>query len=60
MQIIVGEHDWLAEAGAHLHEHVEGSRFATVPGAPHNVYYQTPTAYNDVVATFLADIHAVV
>jgi hypothetical protein len=24
------------------------------------VYYQTPTAYNDVVATFLADIHAVV
>jgi pimeloyl-ACP methyl ester carboxylesterase len=60
MQIIVGEHDWLAEAGAHLHEHVEGSRLATVPGAPHNVYYQTPTAYNDVVATFLADIHAVV
>jgi pimeloyl-ACP methyl ester carboxylesterase len=60
MQIIVGEHDWLAEAGSHLHERVEGSRFATVPGAPHNVYYETPTAFNDVAATFLADIHATV
>jgi len=60
MQIIVGEHDWLAEAGVRLHQRVEGSRFATVPGAPHNVYYETPTAYNDVVATFLAEIHATV
>jgi len=60
MQIIVGEHDWLAEAGRHLHERVEGSRFAVIPGAPHNVYYETSEAYNDVVATFLSDIHAAV
>jgi pimeloyl-ACP methyl ester carboxylesterase len=58
MQIIVGEHDWLAEAGGHLHERVEGSRFAKIPGAPHNVYYETAGAYNDVVTTFLSDIHA--
>jgi pimeloyl-ACP methyl ester carboxylesterase len=60
MQIIVGEHDWLAEAGRHLHERVGGSRLTVIPGAPHNAYYETPDAYNDVVAAFLADIHAAV
>jgi pimeloyl-ACP methyl ester carboxylesterase len=60
MQIIVGEHDWLADAGRHLHERVAGSRLAVIPGAPHNAYYETPGAYNDVVAAFLADIHAAV
>jgi pimeloyl-ACP methyl ester carboxylesterase len=60
MQIIVGQHDWLADAAAHLHTRVEGSRFAQVEGAPHNVYYETAAAYNEVVTTFLADIHAAV
>lgn len=58
MQIIVGEHDWLAEAAGELHQRVAGSRFAPIPGAPHNVYYQTAAAYNEVVAQFLASISA--
>lgn len=56
MQIIVGEHDWLRPAAVHLHELVPGSRLAELAGAPHNAYYETPTAYNDTVAKFLADI----
>ena len=59
MQIIVGEHDWLADAGGYLHELVAGSRLEVVPGAPHNVYYQAAAAYNAVVTAFLAGIHAV-
>src|SRR5215472_14209966 len=39
MQIVVGEHDWLAPHARHLHELVAGSRLAVVPGGPHNVYY---------------------
>jgi pimeloyl-ACP methyl ester carboxylesterase len=58
MQIIVGEHDWLADAGAHLHRLVEGSRLATVPGAPHNVYYQAAAEYNELATAFLAELHA--
>ena len=60
MQIIVGEHDWLAEAAGHLHQRVEGSRIAVVPGAPHNVYYETARAYNEVVESFLTDVRATV
>ena len=58
MQIIVGEHDWLADAGVHLHELVEGSRLALVAGAPHNVYYQAAAQYNELVTSFLAELHA--
>jgi pimeloyl-ACP methyl ester carboxylesterase len=58
MQIIVGEHDWLAEAGIHLHQLVEGSALAVVPGAPHNVYYQAAAQYNELVTAFLAQLHA--
>jgi pimeloyl-ACP methyl ester carboxylesterase len=58
MQIIVGEHDWLAEAAAHLHERVDGSRLSVIPAAPHNVYFETPVAYNEVVTSFLASIQA--
>jgi pimeloyl-ACP methyl ester carboxylesterase len=60
MQIIVGEHDWLAEAAGKLHERVEGSRLAVVPGAPHNVYYETADAYNALVQEFLAHLQAAV
>jgi pimeloyl-ACP methyl ester carboxylesterase len=60
MQIIVGEHDWLAEAAGHLHERVEGSRLAVVPGAPHNVYFETADAYNELVQAFLASLRATV
>jgi pimeloyl-ACP methyl ester carboxylesterase len=58
MQIVVGEHDWLAAAGAHLHELVPGSRFAQVAGAPHNVYYQAAEEYNRIVSGFLAEVRA--
>ena len=58
MQIIVGEHDWLAKAGAHLHELVGGSRLAQVAGAPHNVYYQAAAQYNEIVSSFLAEVGA--
>src|SRR5215472_4446817 len=34
MQIVVGEHDWLAPHARHLHELVAGSRLAVVPGGP--------------------------
>lgn len=54
MQIVVGEHDWLADAARHLHDAVAGSRLAVIPGAPHNVYFETADAYNAVVDEFLA------
>jgi pimeloyl-ACP methyl ester carboxylesterase len=53
MQIIVGERDWLRDSARHLHELAPSSRFAEIPGAPHNVYYETADAYNAVVAEFL-------
>lgn len=56
MQVIVGEHDWLRTAARHLHEAVAGSRFAEVPGAPHNVYYETADPYNAIVAGFLGEV----
>jgi pimeloyl-ACP methyl ester carboxylesterase len=56
MQIVVGEHDWLADAGRHLHGLVPGSRLAVIPGAPHNVYFQAAAQYNEVVGAFLADL----
>jgi pimeloyl-ACP methyl ester carboxylesterase len=58
MQIIVGEHDWLHDAGVQLHELVKGSRLAEIAGAPHNVYYQAAAQYNDVVTSFLAQVPA--
>jgi pimeloyl-ACP methyl ester carboxylesterase len=58
MQIILGEHDWLFDAGTRLHELVKGSRLATVAGAPHNVYYQAAAQYNEIVAEFLAGLGA--
>jgi pimeloyl-ACP methyl ester carboxylesterase len=54
MQIVVGEHDWLADAARNLHSLVPGSRLTVVPGAPHNVYYQAAETYNRVVEEFLA------
>lgn len=56
MQIIVGEHDWLRDHARHLHELVESSRLAVIPGAPHNVYYETADAYNAVVSDFLGTL----
>ena len=56
MQIVVGEHDWLADAARHLHERVPQSRFAVVPGAPHNVYFQTADEYNAIIDDFLTAI----
>jgi pimeloyl-ACP methyl ester carboxylesterase len=56
MQIILGEHDWLAQAGMHLHELVRESRLAIVAGAPHNVYYQAAAEYNELVTAFLAEL----
>jgi pimeloyl-ACP methyl ester carboxylesterase len=53
MQIVVGERDWLRPAAAHLHELVPSARFAEIPGAPHNVYYETAAQYNAVVSDFL-------
>ena len=56
MQVVVGSEDWLAPAARHLHSLVSGSRFAEIPGAPHNVYYEAATAYNEVVSAFLSDV----
>ncbi len=56
VQIVVGELDWLADAGAHLHELVKQSQFAVVPGAPHNVYFEAAAQYNEIVSAFLAGL----
>jgi pimeloyl-ACP methyl ester carboxylesterase len=56
MQIVVGELDWLADAGAHLHELVKQSQFASVPGAPHNVYFEAAAQYNEIVSAFLGSL----
>jgi pimeloyl-ACP methyl ester carboxylesterase len=56
MQIVVGEHDWLAAAARHLHELVPGSRLAVVPGAPHNVYYEAVEEYDRIVGEFLSAV----
>ncbi|HZU72405.1 MAG TPA: alpha/beta hydrolase [Acidimicrobiales bacterium] len=58
MQVIVGEKDWLAEAARQLHALVPGSHLEVIPGAPHNVYYETAEQYNSVLARFLADVPA--
>lgn len=55
MQIVVGELDWLRAAAEELHELVPGSRLAVIPGAPHNVYFETAKPYQAVVDDFLAD-----
>jgi pimeloyl-ACP methyl ester carboxylesterase len=56
MQIVVGEHDWLHDAAVRLHGLVPHSRFAEIPGAPHNAYFETPDPYNDVVTQFLDEM----
>lgn len=56
MQIIVGELDWLRPAAEELHRLVPASRYAVIPGAPHNVYYETAKPYQAVVDEFLADV----
>jgi hypothetical protein len=33
-----------------------GRALATVPGAPHNVYYQAAAAYNELATAFLAEL----
>jgi pimeloyl-ACP methyl ester carboxylesterase len=58
MQIIVGEHDRLAEPARHLHELVSGSRLAVIPQGPHNVYYETAVEFNRILVDFLADVAA--
>ena len=53
MQIVVAEHDRLRDHARHLHELVPSSRFAEIPGAPHNVYYEAADGYDAVVSEFL-------
>jgi pimeloyl-ACP methyl ester carboxylesterase len=60
MHIINGELDWLAEAGARLHQLVEGSHRTVIAGAPHNVYYEAAEEYNAVVSSFLTEVLAAV
>lgn len=54
MLIIAGELDRARPMCEHLHELVPHSEFQVVAGAPHNVYYETAAAYNELVADFLS------
>jgi pimeloyl-ACP methyl ester carboxylesterase len=56
MLIVVGELDRLRPACERLHAAVPGSRYEVVPGAPHNVYYETSKEYNALVDDFLAHV----
>lgn len=58
MQIVVGELDWLLEPARRLHERVDGSRLAVLPGAPHNAYFEMPDAWLAVVDPFLEEVAA--
>ncbi len=54
MLVVVGDLDRLAPNARALAAAVPGAKLHVVNGAPHNVYYETATEYNRVVAEFLA------
>ena len=58
MLIVVGELDRLKPGCDRLHELLPGSEYCVVPGAPHNVYYETAAEYNAAVDAFLAKVPA--
>ena len=58
MLIVVGALDRLVPWCERLHELVPGSEYESIPGAPHNVYYEAAEAYNARVDLFLAAVPA--
>lgn len=56
MQVIVGSLDRLVPWCERLHELVPGSRYRTIEGAPHNVYYEAAAEYNATVDAFLESL----
>ena len=56
MLVIVGALDSMVPNVQRLHELVAHSRFVTVPGAPHNVCYETAREWNEAVAGFLETV----
>ena len=41
-----------------LAQNLGHARVEIVPGAPHSMYWETPTLFNDAVGRFLADVTA--
>lgn len=56
LQVVVGDLDWLLEPARTLHDRVEGSRLAVLPGLPHNAYFEAPQAWLGVVEAFLDEV----
>jgi pimeloyl-ACP methyl ester carboxylesterase len=56
MQVMVGGLDPLEPNAQALAAAVPGAKIHVVENSPHNVYYQTPKEWNQVVAGFLADL----
>lgn len=54
MLVVVGSLDRAVPRAELLHKRVAGSEYCLIQGAPHNVYYEAATAYNDAVSDFLA------
>ena len=60
LMLLAGEKDAvLSEATVRrAGELLPGARVEIVPGAPHSMYWETPTLFNDAVARFLKDVAA--
>jgi len=56
MLVVVGSLDRALPSAEHLHELVPGSRISVIEGAPHNVYWEAASAYNEVVGAFLDEV----
>ena len=54
MLVIVGALDRLVPNAKRLHGLVEQSQYVEIPGAPHNVYYETAQEWNQAVSEFLS------
>ena len=53
MLIVVGTLDRFQEPPRRLDAVVEHAELVEIEGAPHNVYYEAATPYNEAVAGFL-------
>jgi pimeloyl-ACP methyl ester carboxylesterase len=56
MLIVVGGLDRLRPGCERLHEFVPHSEYRVIDGAPHNVYYEAASDYNEEVDRFLARV----
>ncbi|PZS39912.1 MAG: hypothetical protein DLM62_05730 [Pseudonocardiales bacterium] len=60
MLLLAGEKDAVLSPGTvrRAGELLPHARVEIVPGAPHSMYWETPSLFNDTLGRFLADVAA--